>query len=69
MTIKCACGARLTKRNIRNSGMAVCRCGNNFTAEMFDSDADRDADRDAEAARADYAINLDRWTPDGVYRG
>lgn len=35
-TIKCACGNTLTKRNIRNSGMAVCRCGSNFPAEEFD---------------------------------
>lgn len=34
-TIKCACGKTLSRRNIRSSGMAVCRCGNNFTAAQF----------------------------------
>ena len=37
--IRCACGNVMDRRNVRSSGMAVCRCGNNFTAESFETEA------------------------------
>ncbi|HUS38027.1 MAG TPA: hypothetical protein VMX74_01170 [Pirellulales bacterium] len=34
-SVRCACGNVLDRRNIRASGLAVCRCGNNFTESQF----------------------------------
>jgi hypothetical protein len=70
-SLKCACGATLTRRNIRASGMAVCRCGNNFTASQFDIVEDLPLHPRGEYAKSRWDADLCDWVIDeenGIYQ-
>ena len=63
-SITCACGATLDRRNVRSSGMAVCRCGNNFTAAQFEVVADKSRHPRGEYARSSWDADLADWVLD-----
>lgn len=69
LKVRCACGNVLDARNVRSSGMAVCRCGNNVAASDFEERTParpkfesiwRDAILTTDQEAANYASTQDR---------
>lgn len=60
-SVRCPCGKTLTRRNIRTSGMAVCRCGNNFQSSDFDVFESLPAPPAGQYAWSRWDRDLGRW--------